>query len=268
MPFAQIDERKTQTNQSKFRKTEYMNLGEGMHVLRILENPAHKHYTHFLGRSYIECLGNECPICENNKKLMFENSKEFRKAKGWNPRSERFYVNVLDKTNSKVCTACGVEEKNVDRLSCMACGTALPVAAPLNKVKVLAKGKGVFDDLNMLSATVRDVNDQEIDIRAYDWNVIVRGTAKDTVTTVSPRWIPGTESLPELGEGNELFDLSNACVNLSREEMLDVFNGANLKDVFNLRKASKELVAQRATVMPDVALMSDITSAVDAIFKS
>lgn len=266
MSFAQADERKSRNTDSKFRKTHYMSLGEGQHVVHILENPAKKFYVHFVGFSYVKCLGDDCPICENNKKLMFEHPKDFRNQKTWKPRSERFYVNVLDKTKARYCESCDVDYKDLAVTHCSKCNSALPEPAPLNKIRVLAKGTTLFvDTLDLLSNTVRREDDSIVDITNYDWTIVVRGTEKDTITTASPRY-NGQEVAPDL-QGQELYDLGNAVPELSREEMVDLLNGASLKDIFALRRATKEAGKVKETA-PDAVLMGDIQASVDEIFKS
>lgn len=265
-PFADIDEKKPQTN-SKFKKTLYMETGEGQHVVRILEPKAKKFYVHYIGYSYVQCLGEDCPICENNKKLLYEFQKEANKQKTWKPRVERFYVNVLDKTKGKNCTECGLTHKNTALLSCTKCGGALDAEKPLNKVVVLAKGKTLFEDFDILSNTVRDVNDEVVPIVNYDWVLVIKGEGKDTTTVVTPRWFE-SKSFPETFEGQELFDLTSVVPLLTREELVELLNGANIKDIFALRRASKEATKVASQPAGDAVLMRDISAAVDEIFKS
>jgi hypothetical protein len=267
MPFANVDEKKVTKSFGTFRKLEYIELGEGQHLVRIIENPAKKFYVHFVGFTYIQCLGDECPICENNKKLMFEHSKDFRTQKDWKPRTERFYVNVLDKTRVKICGNCSAEVKNLNVTACPKCNSMLTgEVQPLNKIKVLAKGKTVFDDFNILSSTIHTDNGDEVDITNYDWMLIVRGAGKDTTTTISPRYAPGLEAPENLGD-KELFDLENSVALLTREEMIDVLGGAQLKEVFAMRRATKEAAKAVALNAGDPVLMNDIQTSIANLFK-
>lgn len=225
---------------TKFRKTEFIQLGQGEHLIRILEPMETKVYAHYVGWSWLKCLGDECPICENNKKILYEHPEDYREVKGWNPRRDRYSINVLDKTPARVCPKCGVEKKDANVSNCPACGTPMNALAPLNKVKVLSRGSTLFDDLKTMSRAIRDADDKRIDIRLYDFRLMVRGTGRDTTITPVPVYIPGRESEPSF-EG-ELFDLSKAAIELNREEMSDVaFNNAALKDIFTMRRAKKQL---------------------------
>jgi hypothetical protein len=248
--------------QPKFRRTEFLNLGPGEHRIRILDAMETKHYTHYVGFSYLACLGSECPLCENNKKILYEHPEDFRDQKGWNPRRARFYINVFDKTPTRVCPKCGVESQGTNEL-CAKCGTPLGEAKPLNKVKVLSAGKELIEDLKVQSMSVRNDADERVDIRAYDWVITVRGTGRDKKTNVAHKWYPGRENVEDIGD-QQLFDLeNNAVVKVTREEMLDVFNGASLKDIFAVRRATKE--AQKASG-EDLANPL-VEASVDEIFK-
>lgn len=249
---------------SKFRRTEYIQLGQGEHQIRILEPMETKIYSHYVGWAWLKCLGEDCPICENNKKILFEHPTDYREVKGWNPRRDRYYINVLDKTPARVCTKCGTEKKDATVATCPACNSPMGEVAPLNKVKVLSRGKTLFEDLKVMSRTIRDEKDQRIDIRKYDFRLVVRGTGRDTTITVVPMWVPGREADP-IFEG-ELFDLNNAAVELSREEMLDVFNGASLKDIFALRRAKKQIEDSDFLSKEDVK--KEMEDSLDEIFKA
>lgn len=252
-------------NSPKFRKTEYLSLTPGEHKIRILEPMETKTYTHYVGWSYLKCLGDDCPLCENNKKIMYEHPEDYNTVKGWTPRRARFSINVFDKTPTKVCPKEG-KEHPADAFNCSVCGTALPEAAPLNKVKVLSSGKDLFEDLKIQSKSIRDEQDERIDIRKYDFLLTVVGVGRDREIHTTPRWFPGKENFEEIGD-QQLFDLENATITVNREEMLDVFNGASIKDVFTLRRAKKEL-EKDDFLKGDKNVEKEIGDAVDEIFKS
>jgi hypothetical protein len=207
---------------SKYRKTEFMNLEAGEHRFRILESMETKKYTHYIGFAYIECLGDDCPVCENNKKILYEHPEDYRDQKGWAPRNQRFYINVFDKSS--------VSED----------GKYAQGLPPINKVKVLSMGSRLLEEIKVLSKSVRDKEDNRIDIRMYDFILEIKGEKQNKTTHVAHKWWPGEEALQDTG-GQELFDLSEVAVKLSREEMLDVFNGAKLKDIFTMRRAQKQI---------------------------
>lgn len=241
-----IDEYVEKGGKPKYRRTEFMNLEAGEHRFRILEPQETKKYTHYIGFAYIECLGDDCPICENNKKILFEHPTDYKDVKGWAPRNQRFYINVLDKSP--------ISED----------GKYSPGAQPLNKVRVLSMGSRLLEDIKVLSKSVRNKQDERIDIRMYDFIFDIKGAKQTKTINVAHKWWPGDEAFEDIGD-QELFDLSEVAVKLSREEMLDVFNGASLKDVFAMRRASKQ-VKEADFLSPETA--AQIDNAVDELFKA
>jgi len=223
-----VDERK-ESGEQKFKKTEYLTLTSGNeYIIRILDAMETKKYAHFIGRGWLECLEEECPICQNNKKILYEHPEDFREVDGWCPKRPRFYLNVLDKADGKV--------------------------------KVLSCGPRLIEDLKVMSKAIRNENDERIDIRSYDWSLTVRGAGRDKETTPSHRFF-GKMTDVDL-DGQELYDLDNLLIRLEPNEMLDVFNGASLKDVFALRRAKKELVKDE-----DLNDLNDTLDSVDDLFK-
>lgn len=259
-----IEKREDRQSNSKFRKTEFLKLDEGEHTIRILDPREVKHYTHYMGWAYIRCLGDECPICQNNKKLMYEHPENFREMKGWNPRRDRYYINVLDRTKGRICGKCETENEENSSL-CDACGSPLGESVPLDRVKVLSGSAKLFEDLKVLSNAVRNENDERVDIRTYDWTLLVRGKDRDKTTLVRDRYFPAKagfiEVAPEL-----LYDLEKAVIDLTAEEMLDVFNGTSLKDVFALRRAAKQVI-DSADFMGTDSIKEDVKQAAESIFK-
>lgn len=191
----------------KFKKTQWLTLKPGEYTIRILDSMETKKYGHyFLGRGWVECLGEECPICQNNKKILYEHPEDYRDVEGWNARRARFFLNVLDRSD--------------------------------NTVKVLGCGPQLIEDLKVMSKSIRNEADERIDIRHYDWMISVSGVGRDKDVTPSHKFY-GKETEPEIGE-QTLYDLENVMVKLTPEEMLDVFNGASIKDIFAVRKAKKQ----------------------------
>lgn len=215
----------------EFRKTQYLMLKPGKYTIRILDEVETKVYGHwFMGRGWLECLGDECPVCQNNKKILFEHPEDYRDVDGWNPRRARFFLNVFDKAD--------------------------------NTVKVLGSGPQLIEDLKVMSQSVRTEQDERVDHRMYDWELTVRGEGRDKEVTPAYRYF-GKETKIDYNPEDK-FDLSNCMIKVSAEEMLDVFNGASLKDVFAMRKAKKQ--SQADAVISDIS--ADIQDAVDEVFKS
>lgn len=222
-------------NGKQFKKTNYLALKPGEYTIRILDAMETKKYAHFIGRGWIECLGDDCPICLNDKKILYEHPEDYAKVQGWCPRRPRFYLNVLDRAD-------GV-------------------------VKVLSCGPQLIEDLKTMSKAIRNEKDERIDIRHYDWTLIVKGEGREKETTPSHKFF-GKETEPEIGE-QTLYDLNKCIIRLEPSEMLDVFNGASLKDVFALRRARKqeeEMDFPPESVVTDEA-KAEISADVDKLFQ-
>lgn len=256
-----IEKREERVNNPKYRKTEFLKLDEGERTVRIIEPRETRHYAHYIGWAYIKCLGDECPICQNNKKILYEHPEDYRDVKGWNPRRDRYYINVMDLTKAKVCPKCETEG-SVEQDLCPACGTVLGDAQPLNKIKVLSGSSKLFEDLKVLSKTVKDDDDNRVDIRTYNWLLLTRGKGRDKVTTPNPRYNPAKAGILEFN-AEDLFDLENAVITLTPEEMLDVYNGAPLKDIFAVRRANKKQDEEKISLTDDAELEESLNS----IFK-
>lgn len=266
--FGNFIDDKTARKTSKYRKTEFLKLDEGEHIIRILDGHETKHYTHYVNGMYIKCLGDECPLCLNNKKILYEHPEDYRDVRGWNPRRDRYSINVLDRTPVKVCEKC--ETVNVAQAEvCSGCGTVLGIVKPLDKVKVLSASERLFTDLKVISNSVRDDDDNRIDIRTYDWMLLVRGKNRDKVTTATPRYNPTKAGYIEVDK-EKLYDLENTIITLTPEEMLDIFNEKySLKDIFATRKAKTD--TKSAILNSDLELtenpLKDISDAAENLFN-
>jgi len=84
-----------------FERPQYLSFLEGFPVIvRVLDKRAYHTRKHWLNRqrTSILCLGESCPICQNNAKIRAENPKSFRNIRGYIPIQNRYVVNVLDRT--------------------------------------------------------------------------------------------------------------------------------------------------------------------------
>lgn len=260
MSFIDVEVKFNSNSDSKFKKTEFMSLTNGAHTVRLLNDKAKTVPTHFFNRSKatVLCLGDECPICANNKKLYMQFNKEANKQPEYNKVTYRFYVNVLDKTPAKTCTKCGLEYKDIRNTVC-SCGEILPATAtPLNKVKVIAKGLTLRDDLDSVSRAILDNTGTPVPLTSYDMVLMVTGAGtRDAHITPVPR--PDmNEPTPE---GLELFDLERATIKFDASEMLDLQRGVSLKDIFSARKNKQdEFVPEQAVSQETIDQVNDAVS--------
>lgn len=222
--FADVDEKKAF---GEFKKVEYLKTDPGQYLIRFL-TPTKKYYTHYFNRNSVACLGEGCPVCENNKKIIFEHPDDFRTVAGYSPKRERFFANVLYE----------------------------------DKVYVLSSGPRLIDDIKTMAKTVRNEGNEIVNPLGYDWLLIVNGKGREKDTTPVPQY-RGTE---QLLTGHELFDLENLVPVVTAEEMLELVGGMSLKDVFAIRKAQKAGEEMDFPVVAD-EIQKDIEDAVNDIFK-
>jgi hypothetical protein len=239
MSFIDREVKFNKSGESNFKRTEFMTVGQGAHTIRILQSQVKTLPTHYFDRSKasVLCLEDECPICANNKKLYMQFGKEANKQPEYNRVNWRFFVNVLDKTPTKVCAKCGKEYKDIRNTVC-SCGEVLPEVKPLDKVKVLSKGLPVRDDLGSINSAIKDSQGNEVGITNYDVTLMVSGTGRDTKVTPVPR----TDLNDPIPENLELFDLDKAVITLNPAEMLDLQAGHSLKDIFAARKTEEKSI--------------------------
>lgn len=263
MPFAHIPEN---TGETKFRKTEFIQLPEGTTIIRILDNEAYRTQTHYVNRVYVECLGEECPICQNNKKIIMENPEDFRKITGYHSKSERYVTNVLDRTPAKICPKCGKENKKVGLTfqPICECNESLMNVSdrPLNKVKILAKGKELFMQLNVLEDSVRTPEGEPVGLNNFDIALIVKGTERNTkIMTLPQAPAPLTVEVKE----EDKFDTTKATFRLTVSEIQDLLHGVALKDILVARNASGKADAELED--EKVELSDDLKSQIDDLYK-
>jgi hypothetical protein len=245
-----------------YKKTEFMQLGQGAHTIRILEDQAKTLPTHFFmhSKASVLCLEDECPICKNNKDLIRQYPDNFRDQPGYNKINYRFFVNVLDKTPAKVGSD-GKEYKDLRLTISPSNGEVLPPATPLNKVKVLSKGITLRDDLGSIENAIQDAEGNPVGLKNFDIVLMVSGTGRDTKITPVPR----TEANQPVPEGLELFDLEKVTIKLTPPEMLDLQRGIGLKDIFAARKAQQvEFVPEEIAPQADI---DAVQAKVNALFN-
>lgn len=264
MPFAQITDKKTFTDA---KKLEYIKLPPGRSIVRILDKHAYAYETHYVNRMTIACIGEECPICANNRKIISENPETFRDVKGYTPRVTRYYVNALDKTPGRICPKCGNTSKLDNESACSGCGTLIldVEKKPLNRVVVLAKGKTLFEQLNAIEESILDDNGSSKSLSEYDIVLSVTGTGRTTNITPIPN---------DRGEKNEVvvvpdsdkFDLDKVVIKLESDEINSFLRGVSLKDIYTARKLDRSSDAEQKTEEASEKLVADADKILKEMF--
>jgi hypothetical protein len=237
-------------NKTDFRKNEFIDLAIGTPtIIRILNEHALVVDTHYSHGATIACPGEDCPICQNNRKMFLDNGRDAYKLPGFISLRQVGYLNVLDRTPVKLCpnTECKAEIKKVGTTfpaSCPKCGASLisVKASPLNKVKILSKGKKFYEQLDYYNSAILDENETPIGITNYDLELLVL----DNKTAPTVRAMPERNDVVEVVE-EELFDLSEAQIHLNPSEINDLLRGTRLADIFAARRSSEAVTEDSVT---------------------
>jgi hypothetical protein len=245
------------------RRLEFAKLAQGPNIIRILDEDYVAIQTHYVNRTTLKCLEDDCPICQNNRKIYMDNPETFRDIKGYTPRSTRYFLNVFDKTDVKICPQCHAEIKQTGIPTCPECNTIImnePVV-PLNKVKVLSKGKTFIEQLISLENAVLDEERNRRGLTNFDLTVMVAGAGKTATTTPIFSGVIGAK--PEVTP-DMLYDLNKAVITLTPAEIKDFLLGISIKDIYTARGANHAEAVKPVEQTDE--LKAAITSALD-LFK-
>jgi hypothetical protein len=252
-----------------FKKTEFMSIKyPGQYVLRVLEAPILV-VTHFVNNKYpIKCLGDNCPICEMNRKLRNENPKvtDTRQINGYSYRSEKYMLNVFDRTPVKTCPSCKTEHYAMDGqfTPICTCGTNIMNEKPhaCNRVKVFSMNSDNADRIKMIEKSMQGSDGNPLGIDKYD--LILLASVSNKKVTWTPMPNVNANDVVEVSTDGMTPQERFAMV-LTREEILLLLKGTQIKDIFLARNATpttpvvdsegKELVAN-----------PDIQAKIDALF--
>jgi len=190
----------------------------------------------------VKCLEDECPVCDNNRRILMENKDNFRDVPGWAPKSKRWVFNVLDRSLVKVCPnkECALPVKKSGEAfppACPTCGAFLTNVQiePYNKVALMSCGVTLAEQLNQIEASVQDESGNVLGWTSYDINLIVTGSGRKKVVTPIPTRHNDVVEVP----ADQLADAAMATLALSSNEIIDLLKGVSLKDIFTARKSGK-----------------------------
>jgi hypothetical protein len=227
-------------------KFTFMNLSQGNRVIRFLDPIAPGYQTHYLPkqRVTVHCIGKDCPICETNKRIVFENPKEFRKDENFIGTVEKYLVNVLDKSMVKTCPNpdCGMDNYSIEGQfapACAKCDTIITTVEPrsANKVKLLMYGKDLSKTLDAIEKATKDQYPELDSWTKFDIVITSTGKGKE-ITRVAMAKPDAREVVSEELMGNKSV-LSTILIELTRDEMIQAVRGVSLKDLFAARNATE-----------------------------
>jgi hypothetical protein len=228
-----------------YPKINFMKFDYGQHLLRVIGKPVAL-YSHYLRSSNlsIKCLGDDCPICQNNKKIFLEHPNDFREVKGYVPRQYRHYFNGLDRTLVKVCPNCQAENKRNSSgqfpPTCTSCNAMITSIkeSQANKVKLVNISDTNAKMLAVQAQSVLDTEGNILPLDSYDiMFTIIPGERK----VILPQTVPANNDKVEVPE-DALYDLNRAVIILEPEEIISLLKGVALRDIFAARSTSKEEV--------------------------
>ena len=194
-----------------------------------------------MGKYSVECLGDNCPICERNSQIKLENPKGYNSDPNYAYRQRRHYFNVLDRSPIKICTKC--EHVNYAyngkfTTACEECGEILPNDFSKSEtVKVMNLSEPVTTDLVNIENTILDDKLEPIGWTNYDIVMIVSKGA-DGKKKITPQAFTQNNDVVTVNE-EDLYDLDEALLRLSRSEIFHLLQGVSLSDIFKARFAAE-----------------------------
>jgi len=238
MPFNPIPKK-----EYNFKKLNFMSLSPGKHLVRVLTEDPLIWDVHNIQKTYVKCLGADCPICHNNKDIIFRSPESFRDDPAYCSKTQRMVIQVLDLTPVKFCTKedCKNPVEKVGRTypdACPKCGQFIknvPIT-PMKKVAVVNMGKRLYDQLVALDGIKDEETHERIGLTGFNITLTVNGVGTDrTIIAEETEPLDRTtyEVLPE-----ELFEIEKAIIQLPALKMLDFKKGAKLGDIFNSMRTS------------------------------
>lgn len=263
--FAEPVEKKTFNNADR-KKTLFLDLNSTA-TFRILTDSYVVVSTHYINRATVLCLGDDCPVCRNNKALIMQFPETFRDEPKYSPRRELYLVNVLDKTPVRTCPNCDTESRitSASASTCVKCNQVLTdTPKPSNKIKVLSRGVTLFENLGNIRNAIRSEQGEVLGLDKYDITLVVSGSGKNKVITP----IAGQVSQAPEFNPEDLYDLETVTMKLDAGEMVDLQRGVSLKDIFAARRSSQSAESFMADVNPVPSdVLKSVQDDVDKLFK-
>ena len=272
MGFADIETRDNSTSTRK--RIDYLRLYPGVRLIRILDTKAVRFFVHWVSGVNVKCLGDICPICENNKKIVMENPDKFREVKDYIGVRALYFVNILDRSPVKICTnaKCKREVYQVPTpdgtyawpTTCVNCNTFIgqETMQISNRLKVLSRGKDLFEKINAMADSILDQNANPIPITAFDISLKVVGTGRDT--KIFPTAITNNNDVIEVA-AEDKYTLETAVVQLTPSEIVELQRGITLKDIFTARKG-ESLAADTKAVEALSKVTEQAAKSVESLF--
>lgn len=248
---AYVEIPKKDDNKIQKPKRKFFSWIPGVHKIRLLDESIKPVYVHWVNGAYVKCLGNTCPICQEDFRIMNEDSN-YRKNKDFHPRTIRYYTNILDLTLVKKCPKCGAEiHKREDGTwpdMCGECGANISTVEPQKsmEVKILSKGVTLFSQFNKF--------EQIYEKPPTEFNIaLIVEDSRNVSTTALP-----TETEKYEIEKDKLYNLpDDAVLELTADELRQLAAGVSVRDILTAR-GNKEKTSPKEN--------PDVQQSLDALF--
>jgi hypothetical protein len=260
--------------QGDFKPIHFVKIQSGIPLrLRVLDKKAYHSRKHFIPsqRVSIVCPGEEeCPICQNNQKLIRENpDANVRSLKGFISRQNRYLANVLNRSLVKVSSAGNVIYQAGGQFPTHDPSTGELLvdieAQPLNRVEVLERGPTLFTQLNTISQTVIDDAGNPVGLTNFDIVIMASGQGRKMTTNIVPYPNQNDEvNVPE----EDLYDLEDVGIRLRGNEIIELLKGVSLRDIFEARRAeeAEELAEELSGVEGEIA--DEVKDSIESLFPN
>jgi len=257
------------TDNKDFRPIRYLRIKDGYPVtIRIIDNKSFYVAKHYVPaqRMSILCLGEQCPICQRNAEIRAKHGRQARNQPGFFNIQHRNMVNVLDRTLVVVDDETGDEYyayKGTFPTTTRDGERSLVGVEPRpsNTIKILERGRSLFDDINVLHNEFLD----EGGITAIDLKIIANGSGPDMSVSIVPK-PKRNEPVDDLlaNTDDERYALETVSVQLSPDEMLDfAYEGISLRDIFARRRADDQSAVDREIQ----GSLADVEEKIDNLFN-
>lgn len=271
-----VDFPKTEEFQT-FERPKYLTFIEGKPlIVRILDAQAYHKKVHWINKQRVSilCLEETCPICISNAKIRKENPKNFRNVSGYLPYQNRYMVNVLDRTPVKIDEETGDEYQSFrgDFPSVTSDGNrslANVQALPSNTIKILERGKTLFEQLLALHMETGEFDEEENlisgGLTSFDIKFVTMGEGRDKVVSTIPLVQNADDVAPILDENElERHILSATGLQFTPTEMEQVaYANVPLSDIFAQRRAESATESET-----EIKTLADASDAVKSLLGS
>lgn len=252
-----FDDVKPKEKAQNFKKTEFFAIKTpGTYVIRILDAPVFVS-THFVNGKYpIRCLGDNCPVCENNRVLRNANPKvtDLRDLHGYFGKQDRYMMNILDRSMVKTCPNCKLEHYAINGQYPPLCTCGTPIMNEkehkCERVKVMSMLIDKADSVKLIEKAVLGADGNPVGINTFDLILLASVDAKKKINW-TPMPNPASNDKVEVKE-EDITPQDKFAITFNRDEIISLLKGVTIKDIFLARNDSRNLAEESVSVNPEI----------------